>query len=319
MGFFIEKREYYRMGKGLALVCAATVIHILSGSFFPSPKSAESFFLSPPNTRDGTAESPGGRIYGIRSFFDRAGVYPEIFVDISDTVALPPEGIEKFPPHEITLRNLVLQGVDGAEAETLRVEAEEGYELFQRTRRDKKISAETSYGYWLAPFAGKLTVEHMTQLVADWRFNPGFTEAVALIRDALGIPPDETVRITVVSGNVATINRVFFEREDIARILREHHIEVETIQGVELVMENGVFQGGLQTVGTLFNASPDDFPQNAFVIGDNPMEGYGFNVLPLFINAQSLDIASVRERLRRYFLTLGDHRGREKNTSVESL
>ncbi|MFC1517833.1 hypothetical protein ACFL5G_04660, partial [Candidatus Margulisiibacteriota bacterium] len=94
--------------------------------------------------------------------------------------------------------------------------------------------------------------------------------------------------------NLVNMNAAFLDRPDITKILKDNHLyfPLEKIQGIRLLMDNGIYQGRKETTGQLFAANSDHFPINCIVIGDDPMEKYGFG--DFLVNVQTFDKNKTR-------------------------
>ncbi len=230
---------------------------------------------------------------------------PMIYADMSDTIALPPEGEDIFSAHEISLRLLVAKDISEENNERFEFikRAGKGYRMFEKFRRDQNIAIEDRYNHWLEPFEGYLQQKHIDELVKGWRINEEFFEVIKLLREEMGLAKDEELEIEISSGNPININYAFMQREDVAARLAELNVEI-TYQGIELLMTNATYKGAISTRGTLFYADHNAYPENSIVIGDNPMMKYGFGSKyspTCFVNAQDFHkgkaIAAIRAKL----------------------
>ena len=228
----------------------------------------------------------------------RAEQIVKIFADASDTLMLPPEGLDKFPSHEEKLRTVVeARTADETLKQTFISEAAAGYAEFQEKRRNNNIPIGDRYLMWLRPFQNaKLSKSDIATLVKDWRLNGNFLEAVKIIREKLGLGTDETIHITIVSGALVDLNEAFINRADVKPLLDELNIKFD-IEGVKLGWDDsGYFDGTVTAQGKMFYAQAKEFPKDAIVIGDNLMEKYGFSgpdAPAAFANVQSFNKDAV--------------------------
>jgi len=195
----------------------------------------------------------------------------QIYCDISGTIADHPAG-----SHEEKLAQIVSQDdkvVSFGEREKFLTTCKEGHERFGQIRRNQDISIGERYMAWLAPLKGKLHERHIKQLVEDWKFKDEFLQGPRLVRKYL--PGDYPIVMTAESGALVNMIRAFIETK--AEKMLESENIVMLYDGVELVMdENGYFQGEIRVNGKLFHANAYEYPEDSLVIGDDPMENYGF-------------------------------------------
>ncbi len=236
----------------------------------------------------------------------------QIYSDVSDTIFLPPIGEEQFSSHEVKLMELVSKDIpEGPERNSFIEECKKGYELFSQIRRNPEIDIRERYMAWLKPFIGKLHNRHFSELVEDWRFKDTYLEAVALIRKRLGVSDDFPIVSTIESGNLVNMNLAAVDRQDVKRLFRDNDI-VMKIDGIELVMDrNGYFQGELVVHGNLFYASAKDYPEDSLVIGDDPMEKYGFGTRGILLNVQTFSKAEAETVIERWL--------QKRNTSFNKV
>lgn len=220
-----------------------------------------------------------------------------IFVDVSDTIALPPIGNNVFDPHEIALKEIVSEdeaamGGSNTGKTKFLLDAKTGLKHFDRIKRDNSINILERYKVWLDPFIGKLRKSHFIKLVQDWRLQTNFLEGIRILREKFNLP--DNYPLEIVSGNLVDINEAFVTRPDIADILRLNNISfpIGEIQGIKLeYSKDGIYEGYMNSNGTLYYSDHTEFPKQCLTIGDDAMEKYGFG--PFLINVQSFNEGSI--------------------------
>lgn len=220
----------------------------------------------------------------------------KIYIDVSDTMALPPKGKKVFESHEMELMRIVSKDPsvfkNTNQKEFFIKDVKRGYEKFLEIRRNNKISIEERYRTWIEPFTGFLNKKHIDHLVEDWQINTNFINGIELIDRSL----KEYIDMEIVSGNLVNINKRFLEKKELLNMIKEirpANINF-SIQGIELLFDrNGTFQGEIKRNGELFYADYTCFPGNCIVVGDDAMEKYGFK--DLFINVQNFDEQKCRD------------------------
>lgn len=222
---------------------------------------------------------------------------PTFYLDVTDTIALPPIGYSKFGMNEVKLKEIVSKDIKDTDERNLFIKTcERSLELFINRRRDSTIPIGRRYFLWLKPFIGLLRNKHFNKLVKSWTFNEKMITPTSLIRRSFNLPSDHKIEFIVESGNVTNIVHAFLNRKDIAKKLKENNINIR-VDGVELILDkNKVFQGKMKVHGNLFVADSNEYPEDCLVVGDNAMEKYGFgNIL---LNIQTYDSDEIEKRIK---------------------
>jgi hypothetical protein len=229
----------------------------------------------------------------------------QIYCDVSGTIADHPKG-----SHEEKLALIVSQDekvVSVAEKKEFIEACKKGFDEFSNIRKKKDIPIGERYMAWLAPLKGKLHKRHIQQLVEDWQFKDEFLQGTRVIRKYLS--SDYPIVITAESGALVNMIKTFIDTKA-EEALKSENI-VMLYDGVELVMDiDGYFQGEVRVHGNLFYATPDGYPAESLVIGDNPMVTYGFGPEPskfggvgkdILVNVEEFSLEDAERVVKKWY------------------